>query len=67
MINSTSSSTFTSRLQSQAEQQRRIDERFEAQQREIETLKVLIAHMIATQSQLPSQPPPEDDEDLKRD
>ena len=56
---SSSSLTFSSRLQSQAEQQRRIDERFEAQQCEIEARKALITQMTTTQS----QPPPEDDED----
>ena len=39
---STSSLTFSSGSQSQAEQQRHIEEIFEAQQREIETFKVLI-------------------------
>ena len=63
---SCSSLTFSSRLQSQAEQQRRIDERFDAQQREIEALKTLIAQMTATQSQPSSQPPPKDEEDLGR-
>ena len=48
---STISSTFSSGLQSQAKQQCCIDERFEAQQREIKALKALIAQMIAAQSQ----------------
>ena len=60
---SSNSSTFSSRSQSQAEQQRRIDKRIEAQQREIKTLTTLIAQMTAAQS----QPPPKDDEDLGRD
>ena len=64
---STSSLTFSSRSQSQAAQQRRVDKRFEDQQCEIEALKALIVQMTATQSQSPSQPPPEDDEDLRRD
>ena len=54
-------------MQSQAEQQHYNDERFEAQQRKIEALKALIAYMTAVQSQPPSQPSPEDDEDLRRD
>ena len=43
---STSSSTFSFWSQSQAEQQNRIDERFEAQQCKIEALKALIAQMM---------------------
>ena len=57
------SATLSSRSQSKAKQQRRIDERFEAQQREIEALKSLIAQMSIAQS----QPPHKDDEDLGRD
>ena len=53
--------------QSQVEQQRRVDEILDAQQREIEALKELIAQMIIAHSQSPSQPPPEDEEDLGRD
>ena len=60
---STSSLTFSFGSQSQAEQQRCINERFEAQQRKIETCKVLIAQMTTVLS----QPPLEDDDDLGRD
>ena len=42
---SSSSSTFSSGLQSQAEQQHRFKERLDTQQREIDTLKALIAQM----------------------
>ena len=50
-----------------AEQYRCINEKFEAQQREIEALKALIIQMTAAQFQPPSQPLPKDDKDLERD
>ena len=60
---SSSSSTFSSGSQSQAKLQHYIEERFEAQPREIETLKALIVQITAAQP----QPLPKDDEDFGRD
>ena len=71
---STSYSTFSSGLQSQAvKEQRYLGERLDAKQRKIDTLKMVIAQLIAGQPQPQPQPPPsplpppEDAEDLGKD